>query len=184
MRPAGERVKDTSDSGSQFVTAGDQRGGSRLPWTGRSAGNSFVAHERIYGFVEAQGADGRLSGISGKLSARSLRESNDRNGGMALSQLRCDARRWSNSPFLELCRRQAAGPAVEQLHRFRARFDLAREIVERHGFNPVDDSTEGTRVGVSETAGLALLPAALASDHVGGDRQGLPAKPISVLRTI
>ncbi len=37
----------------------------------------------------------------------------------------------SDHPALELRRRQAARPAIEQLHRFGAGFDLAGEIFDR-----------------------------------------------------
>ena len=72
-------------------------------------------------------------------------------------------------PLLELRRRQAPGPAVEQLQHLRAGLDLPDQIIERDRFDPRDDLLKPRRVAISQPPRLRLLAAALASHHVGSD---------------
>ena len=81
-----------------------------------------------------------------------------------------------NHPLLELRRRQAARPAVEQLHGLGAGFDLARQIFERDFLDPRDDLAERPWIRVGQAPGFGLVAATLARDHVGRDRPRAPSK--------
>ena len=87
-----------------------------------------------------------------------------------------DPRGRGDHPALELGRGEAARPAVEQLHRIDPGLDLARQIIDRDRLDPVDDRGEFAGVEIGQAARLGLLAAALAGDHVGGDRPRAPGK--------
>ena len=72
-------------------------------------------------------------------------------------------------PALELGRREAARPAVEQLHRLRTGFDLARQIIDGDGDDPVDQRLESSGIAIRQPPRLTLILAAAAGDHIGGD---------------
>src|SRR3546814_14684024 len=83
-----------------------------------------------------------------------------------------DFGRRSDHPFFELGGRQAAGPAVEQLHRVNPRLDLARQIGDGRLDDPVDQLLKASRIAISQPAGIGMVAAPVAGDHIGRNRPG------------
>ncbi len=79
-------------------------------------------------------------------------------------------------PAFELERREAACPAVEQLHRLYPCLDLAGEIGDGRFNDRVDDRTEAFRVLIGEASSRALILTALPGDHIGRDGPGAARK--------
>ena len=120
--------------------------GSRLPWTGRSGGSSLAA----------QPDRPSRRGRSRRRPSRGHRRASFPPApfgkpmigtcGMALLAARSTSRAVGAMTQRSNCGRgKAARPAVEQLHRIGAGLDLARQIIERDGFDPVDDRGERAR---------------------------------------
>jgi hypothetical protein len=77
-----------------------------------------------------------------------------------------DRRRRRDHPAFELVRRQAASPAVEQLHCLRSSVDLAAQVLYGHRDDGIDQGLESGRVAISHRPGQLVVAAALAGDHV------------------
>ena len=145
-RPANaSRMRSTAPSSG--VAAGDQRERIEIALD-RQASRAIRLRrpDRIDRLVEADRIDPGLARISRKLAAGALGEADDRNArdGAACSSVD-QPRGRRDHPALELRRRQAARPAVEQLHGLGAGLDLARQIIERDLFDALDDRREAAR---------------------------------------
>jgi len=169
VRAAGEGVKDSCDSRLQFLASGDQRKRIEIALQREVVREFLRGPQRVDGLVEADRIDARFARIGRKRSARALGEADNRDFGVPLPDARDDSRGRRDHPLLELRGRQASGPAVEQLHGFGARFDLAVEILDRDLLDARDDLREFVRIAIGQAPGLGLVAAALARNHVGRD---------------
>ncbi len=95
---------------------------------------------------------------------------------MAFAQGSGDRSVGGDHQAFEFVGRQAARPAVEQLHRFGPGGDLAGEIGDRLGHDPVKDGIQLARIGIGHRPRGMLVAAPLARDHVGRHRPRAPGK--------
>ncbi|KIU01682.1 hypothetical protein QU38_00375, partial [Staphylococcus aureus] len=105
----------------------------------------------------------------GKLAAGALGEADHRRP--ALHRGRDPGSR-RDHPALELFGREAARPAVEQLHGLDAGIDLRLQIVDRAIDDAIDQRLHESGIRMGEPARLRLLAAPLSGDHIGGDGPG------------
>ena len=99
--------------------------------------------------------------------------------GRVRARPRALCRRWRErleTPALEFRGRQHAGPTVENLHRLRARPQLADEIIGGGFDQQCDEFLEQDAMSVSKKARRRLVGRAAARDHVAGDGPGRAAK--------
>src|SRR4051812_31954003 len=115
-----------------------------------------VCPHGIHGLIEADRIDSSLPDIGGELPACAFGKAYDRHVRIPLLQSGHESRGRSDHPLLELSRRQAAGPAVEQLHCLGACLDLTQEVAESHVFDPANDLRESLRVAISKPSRLRL----------------------------
>ena len=78
-------------------------------------------------------------------------------------------RRSARSPSARTGPATGCPPSCRTIARPRPRRDLARQIVDRHRDDRVDDLREGRRIAIGEAPRLGLVAAALARDHIGRD---------------
>src|SRR3569833_1103898 len=78
VRAVGESVKDALDSGSQWLTAGDQRERIDVALDGQSGGQLLRRPDRIDCFIEANSRDSCLASIGIELAAGSIWEADHR----------------------------------------------------------------------------------------------------------
>ena len=81
-----------------------------------------------------------------------------------------------DAPALELGGRQHARPGIEDLHRFRARLDLAQQVIGGGVGEAVDQGREDLGMAEGEQPRGGLIRRAVAGDHVARHRPGRAAE--------
>src|SRR3954449_1428479 len=115
VRATGEGVKDALHRNLELPASRDQRQGVEIALQRQAFRQLFRCPDRVYRLVQPDRVNARLARVSRKLASRALGETDDRHAGKTGFELADQPSGRRDYPLLKLQRRQASGPAVEQL---------------------------------------------------------------------